>query len=254
MSKKKRTYGPSGSQLADDYMEYYIRIKVPMPHFEGEGMDAETFKEMLAKGDQIANKQSVSAKKRGAGVMSREDFLRIRSDPLAQTKRKALSAKKRMANALIYHSNQDERWWEDQQMEILKLLEDQRYRAKLGAWVTWKELFLERVEKRYKALAIDNPDIAKSFAKFGWEYAESKRPKNPKDRQRASMVIIRNVQRKAIRRQITELITLTDQLGPLISNKSAPKRIEKPKRKRKSKKEIPDGKTSVEDVFGDQQE
>jgi len=253
--KEKRTFGPSGSMITADPFEYNIRIKLPLPRLPEE-MSAEEFKEILAAQDKTSIKKSEAAKTRAASEppMTTERFMKLLTDPTAKRRRQARSEMKRIADGLAYFQGVDEAFWENEQMSILEALDKFSLKVRTAAYESWKVHFTEQVKKSYKKIAKENKELADQFAAYAYNFIEKAKPRK---KQAGSMVIIRQVRRMAIRRQINDLISLGEDLSPLLTNrKTKPKVLKEPERVKRegSKRTTVPGHTNILDLDKDKEE
>ena len=253
--EEKRKFGPSGSMISPDSFDYYIRIRLPLPRLPEE-MSAEEFKEILESQDKTALKQSDAAKKRAAErlPMTTDRFMNLLTDPTAKRKRQARSEMKRIADALEYHQGVDIRFWENEQMKILEALDKGILAARMSAYNSWKTVFTDRVKRSYKKIYKEDPELAKAFAKYAYDFIEKAKPRK---KQAGSMVIIRQVRRMAIRNQTSDLLALGEDLSPILTGKTKAKKVLKASPKRKPKgvgKSLVPGHTDIHDLDKDKEE
>jgi len=195
---KKRTAGPGGAGITAEYWEYAQRIRVGPVRLPPEEIDAETFKELL---EQQGPADVRPNKAREEGLTTKE-FIELYRLPGTQTRRGTRSRMDRIMDALEYFGRQEEIWWVNQQMEILRILDAKKHEDKMTAYRVWQKLFMERVKKAYKLLVKEDPARAREFLGYAYKFMKAREPQRKKA---GSMVIIERVRRMALGRQYNEL-------------------------------------------------
>ncbi len=208
-NRKKVRFGPGGAGITDDPWDYLGRIRVGPVRLPPEEIDAETFKELLDR-QGLPDLEPREAEK----LPTAEEFMKLLADPHARTSFQRRSAQQRYTQTRKYFENQEWYWWCNQQMNILRILDENRYQYKLGAYNMWiNQVLMPRIKKVHKALAKTDKDKATAFAHYAYEFiAKSK----PKKRQAGSMVIIEKIRRMVIEGKVFELQDFQSEIAPLL--------------------------------------
>ena len=124
--------------------------------------------------------------------LSGAEFMKILSNPGAIHKRLAMDDKMRMATALEYFGKMDERQWVEDQLELLRILDDYQMEKKTVVYDSWKLMYIKKIQRAVKMLNRKKSPLAEPFVEYAAEFMDSMRPKRPSA---ASMVIISQVRR-----------------------------------------------------------
>jgi len=203
----KRKFGVGGSGITEDRWEYMQRIKIGPVRLPPEEIDAQTFREIL-------ERQGLPAlePKESTPMPTTEEFLKLLNSPNAQTTRQTRSSIKRRADALEYFQRQEYYWWCNQQIQILRTLDEIRHQDRITAYNTWvRRVFMPRLEKAYKK--IEDPQKARAFLDYAYKLIKDNEPKR---RARGSMVIIEKIRRMVIERNYNDLEAFNQELAPLL--------------------------------------
>ncbi len=211
-NRKKARFGAGGSGITYDPWDYLGRIKVGPVRLPPEQIDAETFKDLLKRQDLPSLEPRETDK-----LPTAEEFLKLLANPRARTSFQRRSAQQRYTQTRKYFENQEWYWWCNQQMNILRVLDENRYQYKLGAYNMWvTQVLMPRIKKTHKALAKIDKDKAAAFASYAYDFVNKHKPKK---RQAGSMVIIEKVRRMVIEGKIYELQEFQSEIAPLLKPK-----------------------------------
>jgi len=204
---KKRKFGVGGTGITEDRWDYMQRIAVGPVRLPPEEIDAQTFREML-------ERQGLPAlePKESAPMPTTEEFLKLLNAPGAQTTRQTRSQIKRMADSLEYFQRQEYHWWCNQQIQILRALDEHNHQDKITVYNTWvRHSFMPRLEKAYKR--IKDPKKAREFLNYAYKLIKDNEPQR---RARGSMIIIERIRRMIIERNYNDLDAFNKELAPLL--------------------------------------
>jgi len=206
---KKRKFGVGGSGITEDRWDYMQRIAVGPVRLPPEEIDAETFRELLER----QGLPSLEPKK-DIPMPTTEEFMRLLNSPGAQTTRQTRSQLKRIADAQEYFQRQEYHWWCNQQIQILRTLDEKAHQDKVTAYNSWvKNSFMPRLKKAYKR--IEDPKKAREFVNYAHKLIQDGKPKR---RARGSMVIIERIRRMVIERNYNDLEAFNKELAPLLKS------------------------------------
>ena len=206
----KRKFGVGGSGITEDRWEYMQRIKIGPVRLPPEEIDAETFREIL-------ERQGLPAlePKEPEDALTTEEFMKLLNSPNVQTTRQTRSSIKRRADALEYFQRQEYYWWCNQQISVLRFLDEKRHQDNIATYNTWvRQCFMPRLEKASKK--IKNPKKQREFLEFAYQFIKDNEPKR---RARGSMVIIERIRRLVIERNYNDLEAFNRELAPLLKPK-----------------------------------
>ena len=205
----KRRFGTGGSGITPDYWDYAQRIRVGPARLPPEEIDAETFKEELERQGPPQTRG-----RRPVEELTTESFLEILRTKGAPTTYQTRSRMQRIADNLEFFQNQESYWWNNQQIEILRELDEHNYQASIAAYKMWlNQVFLPTVNKAYKMVVKIDRNKAQEFLTYAYKVIKSHEPQR---KARGSMVIIERVRRMAIAGQSNELAMFTRELGPIL--------------------------------------
>jgi len=212
MRNIKRKFGPSGSGQTDDYWDFAQRIRVGPARIPPDEISAEEFKEIL-------ERQGLPPLVTGPmeKQLTTVEFLQMLRNPKARTTYQTRSRMDRIASNLEYFQRQEDYWWANQQIQLLRIIDEKRYQDKLAAYNMWaKQVFIPKVEKVYKHLKKTVPKTAEEFLEYAYKYMKANEPQR---RARGSMVIIEHIRRLIIRREYNDLEMFNRELAPLFGEK-----------------------------------
>jgi len=244
--ESKRRFGPSGSQINPDYWAYNLQLKIGPARIPADELDAETFKEMLAEQEKQGREAANLRQAKATAPMTKDQFFEIYNNPNAPERRRQLSAKERMLTGLEYFQRIDERFWENEQMTILRTYIDKKRKEEDDeAYELWTTLYLKRVQKAHKkVLAKYGQDKARDFLEYSWTYMNEQKPA---DIQPFTKIIRDRIRVLTLQQNKEALEALTEELHMIISKKLETKpKLQKRKRRKKSNKNLPPGKTPYE--------
>ena len=206
---KKERFTAGGSGITDDPWDYLGRIKVGPVRLPPEEIDAETFKELLKRQDLPALEPKETEK-----LPTAEEFLKLLANPRARTSFQRRSMQQRYTQTRKYFESQEWYWWCNQQMNILRVLDENKYQYKLGAYNMWiNQVFRPHVKKIYKQIEKENKQRAIAFGTAAHKFIGNNRPKR---RQTGSMVIIEKIRRMVIEGKVYELQEFQNEIAPLL--------------------------------------
>ena len=208
-NQKKERFGAGGSGITDDPWDYLGRIKVGPIRLPPEEIDAETFKELLERQELPLLEPRETEK-----LPTAEEFMKLLANPHARTSFQRRSAQDRYTQTRKYFEKQELYWWFNQQMNIWRVLDENRYQYKLGAYNMWvNQVLMPRIKKIHKELAKTDKDKATAFAHYAYGFIGNHKPKK---RQAGSMVIIEKIRRMVIEGKIYELQEFQSEIAPLL--------------------------------------
>lgn len=206
---KKRRFGAGGSGITDDPWDYLQRIKVGPVRLPPEEIDADTFREIL-------ERQGLPAlePKEPEELPTAEEFMKLLANPLARTSFQRRTQQERYGANREYFEKQELYWWCNQQMQIFRALDENKYQYKLGAYNMWvNQVLIPKIKKVHKQLAKVDKTKAAAFAAYAYDFINNSRPKR---RQAGSMVIIEKIRRMVIEGKIYELQEFQSEIAPLL--------------------------------------
>lgn len=189
------------SHDSDYNWEVMRRIKIPPAR-----IPAEITKEQFVEELQFQPEDSAE--------ISTEDFISMLKDPKYRQRRQQRTQRERYMAQMEYFDLQDERQWVNDQMKLLYFVDEQRYIQDQIIYNCRIRNLMERIEKRYKQLKREDPELAGVFAEAGWKYIDS--IKKPKKKFAGSRVIIRQQRRYALEGKYFEMHSLAKDLKPIL--------------------------------------
>jgi len=148
-------------------------------------------------------------------ALTTEEFMKLLNSPNVQTTRQTRSSIKRRADALEYFQRQEYYWWCNQQISVLRFLDEKRHQDNIATYNTWvRQCFMPRLEKACKK--IKNPKKQREFLEFAYQFIKDNEPKR---RARGSMIIIERIRRLVIERNYNDLEAFNQELAPLLKPK-----------------------------------
>ena len=195
--------------MTDDPWDYLARIKVGPVRLPPEEIDAQTFKELLER-----QELPLLEPKESEELPTAEEFMKLLANPHARTSFQRRSSQQRYTQTRKYFENQEWYWWCNQQMNILRILDENKYQYKLGAYNMWvNQVLMPRIKKVHKALAKTDRDKATAFAQYAYGFIANRKPKK---RQAGSVVIIEKIRRMVIEGKVFQLQEFQAEIAPLL--------------------------------------
>lgn len=241
--REKRRFGPSGSQMSDDYWTVMQRFKIPPAKYPPERLDAETFKEMLEQ-EEKRGVASAIGREKVAKAMTRDLFFKVYNDPLAEQRRKNVSQKERLIQGALWAQKIELDVWTNEQMNILRELDKSNMVVRKSTYEVWKKYYLDRVKKAYKRVLEEHGKVkARAFLDFAYDYMQSK---EPKDIQPFTKIIRGRARKLSLLMDFPAMRDFSEEMGAFLGNRPKEEPAKPVKRQRRKKSRgLPPGKSPV---------